>query len=269
MIKVTVYGAAGKMGQRLLRLSSEMKGVRLVGAVESLGHPLLGQDVEQLTGIKSPGVSLTSDLPEALKDADVLIDFSTPEATLGSVQTASKFKKPVVIGTTGFSDVEVGQIKEIAKNIPCVMAPNMSVGVNVLFKLLGDVAPILGGEYDIEILEAHHRHKKDAPSGTALKMAEIIANALNRKLNDLAVYSRHGLIGERKENEIGIQTIRAGEIVGEHTALFAGPGECLEIKHQATNRDNFARGALEAAKWVVGKSPGLFDMLDVLGLRKN
>ncbi|HEX9756464.1 MAG TPA: 4-hydroxy-tetrahydrodipicolinate reductase [Nitrospiria bacterium] len=267
MAKVTIYGAAGKMGQRLMRLACETKGIQLVGAVEHSGHPLLGQDVGQLIGAKQTGITLTANLTEALNKAEVLIDFSTTEATLNSLQTASFLKKPMVIGTTGFTEKEVNRIKNFSKTIPCVMAPNMSVGVNVLFKLLEEVVPILGEDYDIEIIEAHHRHKKDAPSGTAMKMAQIVAKALRRDLNEVARYSRHGLIGERKEKEIGIQTIRAGEIVGEHTVLFAGPGETLEIKHQAFNRDNFARGALEAARWIVGKPPGHFDMLDVLGFR--
>jgi len=199
MAKVTIYGAAGKMGQRLMRLAGETKGIQLVGAVEHSGHPLLGQDAGQVTGAKQTGVILTAHLNEALVKAEVLIDFSTTEATLNSIQTASSLKKPMVIGTTGFSEKEVNRIRDFSQNIPCVMAPNMSVGINVLFKLLEEVAPILGEDYDIEIVEAHHRHKKDAPSGTAIQMAQILARVLHRDLNKVARYSRHGFIGERRE----------------------------------------------------------------------
>jgi len=198
---------------------------------------------------------------------DVAIDFTSHAASMQHLQTAVQLKKPIVIGSTGFSAEEMEKIRSMAQCVPCVLAPNMSVGVNVLFKVLKTVAEILGDDYDVEIVEAHHHLKKDAPSGTAMKMAQIIAEALGRDLDKVGVYERKGLIGERSRTEIGIQTLRAGDIVGEHTVMFGAVGERLELVHRAHSRDNFARGAIRAAKWVVGQPPGLYDMQDVLGLR--
>ena len=267
MTSVIILGAAGKMGQRLIRLVLQTKGFRLAGAIEKKDHPLLGQEISQIMGIGKTSLLLTSELELTFGGEDVLIDFSSPEGTLKTMGVASKLNLPLVIGTTGFSKKQIEQIKKFSKNIPCVMAPNMSVGVNVLFKVFKDMAKILGKNFDIEIVETHHRYKKDAPSGTAMKMAQIAAETLNRDLSKVATYGRHGLIGERKDKEIGIQSIRAGDIIGEHTGLFAGMGESLEITHRAYSRDNFARGALEAAKWLAGKPSGLYDMLDVLELK--
>jgi 4-hydroxy-tetrahydrodipicolinate reductase len=225
--------------------------------------------VGQSTGGGKTGVLITTDLGKALTEGEVVIDFSIPEVSLEAIQTVAKQKRAMVIGTTGFSKREMELVLQFTKKIPCVMAPNMSVGVNVMFKIVEELAKILGEEYDIEILEAHHRYKKDAPSGTALKLAQIVATALGRDLEKVATYSRRGLVGERQKKEIGIQSIRGGEIVGEHTVFFAGTGESLEVAHRAQSRDNFARGALQAAKWVAKKPPGLYDMLDVLGLREK
>lgn len=267
MTSVIIHGAAGKMGQRLVRLALQTKGYRLAGALEKKDHPLLGQEISQIMGLGKTTILLTSATKLALDGGEVLIDFSTPEGTVKAMGVASKYHLPLIIGTTGFSKKQVEQIKKFSKKIPCVMAPNMSVGVNVMFKILKDMAKILGKDYDIEIVETHHRYKKDAPSGTAMKMAQIAAETLHRDLRKVATYGRHGLIGARKDKEIGIQSIRAGDIIGEHTALFAGMGESLEITHRAYNRDNFARGALEAAKWITQKKPYLYDMLDVLELK--
>ncbi len=198
---------------------------------------------------------------------DVIIDFTTKDATLSLLKRAEKNKIPMVIGTTGLDDSDKEEIKKSAKKIPIVFSPNMSIGINLLFILLKKTAEVLGDEYDVEIIEAHHRYKKDAPSGTALALAEIIAKAMGTELNRAGVFSRKGMIGERKRGEIGIQTVRAGDIVGDHTVLFATEGERIEFTHRATSRDNFARGAIRAAKWVYRRNPGLYTMLDVLGLK--
>ena len=220
-----------------------------------------------IAGIGDTGVKL-ADSPEAVIDnVDVVISFTTVEASLEHLRLASSKGKAMVIGTTGFTKDDIKQVAELTKKIPCVMASNMSMGVNLLLKVLQDIARALGDGYDVEIVEAHHRMKKDAPSGTALKMAQVIAEALNRDLDDVAVYARKGIIGERKPKEIGIQTVRAGDIVGEHTVIFGGLGERIEVAHKVSSRDTFARGALRAASWVYGKAPGIYDMQDVLGLK--
>jgi len=196
-----------------------------------------------------------------------VIDFTIPDATLEHVRVAAEGKKPIVIGTTGLNSAQIGDIEKFSAVIPVVLAPNMSLGVNVLFKLVGEVSKTLGGDYDIEIVEMHHRFKVDAPSGTALKLAELAAKGLGVKLEEAGVFGRKGLIGERKPKEIGVMTLRGGDVVGEHTVIFAGLGERIELTHRASSRDTFARGALRAAKWVVDKLPGLYSMQDVLGLK--
>jgi 4-hydroxy-tetrahydrodipicolinate reductase len=267
MVRVAVAGAAGKMGSRISVQAFENPDIKLVGAFEKGGHPKIGEDVGDVIGAGRVGVTLSGSIEEAVKDADVVIDFTSVNSTLGSLKSCALAKKAMVIGTTGFSAEQRTEIEAAAKNIPCVMAPNMSVGVNLLFKVLKDVAVVLGEDYDIEIIEAHHRLKKDAPSGTALKLASVIAEALGRNLDEVAVYERKGMIGERKKKEIGIQTIRAGDIVGEHTVLFGTVGERVEITHKASSRDTFAKGAIRAALWLHGRPPGLYDMMDVLGLK--
>jgi 4-hydroxy-tetrahydrodipicolinate reductase len=202
-----------------------------------------------------------------LEQGEVVIDFSAPASSLANLAQVAQRKRAMVIGTTGFTSQQTGELNRLAQQVSCVFSPNMSVGVNVLFKTLAEIAKTLGDEYDIEVIEAHHRLKKDAPSGTAMKIAEVLARAMNRDLGQVGVYERHGMIGERTRNEIGVQTIRAGDIVGDHTILFGGMGERIEVTHRAHNRDAFARGALRAARWVVAQPPGLYDMLDVLGLR--
>lgn len=267
MTKIIVCGATGRMGSRITALSKDYDNLKLVGAVEKKGHELIGKDIGSILAIGERGVILNDDLESIIDKGDVVIDFTSISSTLNHVKIAKNYKKAMVIGTTGFSKEELEPIKEASKDIPIVLAPNMSVGVNLLLKVLKDIATVLGDDYDIEIIEAHHRLKKDAPSGTAMKMAQVIAEAVGRDLDNVAVYSRKGLIGERTKNEIGIQTIRAGDIVGEHTVLFGGLGERIEITHKASSRDTFARGALKAALWISDRKAGLYDMQDVLGLK--
>ncbi len=267
MTNIIVAGAMGRMGSRIITLSRDCHDLKLVGAIERNGHEAVGKDIGQLIGIGEINIKLTSRLQDVIDNSNVIIDFTSANATLQHLKLTVERKKAMVIGTTGFTNEEIGYIKGLCKDIPVVLAPNMSVGVNLLFKILQDIAKVLGNEYDIEIIEAHHRLKKDAPSGTAMKMAQIIAETVNENLDDVAVYVRKGLIGERTKKEIGIQTIRAGDIVGEHTVLFGGVGERIEITHKASSRDAFAKGALKAASWISNRTPGLYDMQDVLGLK--
>ena len=267
MIKVIVAGCAGRMGSRLVSLIKESTALTLVGAVEGKGHLAVGEDAGELAGCGSLGLTIGDDLSAIIERGEVIIDFSAPAATLGHLRLAAQHRRAMVIGTTGFSPQELSELRGLAKSIPCVFSPNMSVGVNLLFKILAEMAKTLGDDYDIEVIEAHHRLKKDAPSGTALKLAEVLARAVNRDLDQVGVYARKGLIGERKRTEIGIQTIRAGDIVGDHTVIFGGLGERVEVTHRAQSRDTFVRGALRAARWLVKQPPGLYDMMDVLSLR--
>jgi len=267
MVKIAVAGAAGRMGSRITALSKEYEGLQLTGAFEKKGHKDIGKDIGTVVGIGNTGVTLVDSLESIIDSVDLIIDFTTISSTKENIKLTSSKGKAMVIGTTGFSKDDLKEISELTKKIPCVMASNMSMGVNLLLKILQDIARVLGDDYDIEIIEAHHRLKKDAPSGTALKMAQVIADAVNRNLDEVAVYARKGFMGERTKKEIGIQTIRAGDIVGEHTVIFGGLGERVEITHKASSRDTFARGALKAALWLSGKPAGLYDMQDVLGLR--
>ncbi len=269
LIKAVVTGAAGRMGSRIINVLSSSEGIRLHGAVERKGHALIKQDACGPAGLPSSGtlVLISDDLHGTLKTGDVLIDFTHPESSMEHLNVCADLKKPMVIGTTGFTKEQIEQIRRHGQVMPVVLSPNMSIGVNLCFKILAEIAKTIGDDYDMEIVEAHHRMKKDAPSGTAMKMAQVIAGAVNRNLDEVGVYARKGMIGERSKKEIGIQTLRAGDIVGEHTVLFAGKGERIEITHRAHSRDTFAAGAIRAAKWVVGKKPGLYDMGDVLGLK--
>jgi len=267
MIKVVVAGAAGRMGSRLISLVRESAALTLTGAVEGKGHHALGEDAGETAGSGRIGVLITDDLPALLDRGEVVIDFSEPEATLQHLRIVAQHRRAMVIGTTGFSPSELDELKSLARQVPCVFSPNMSVGVNLIYKVIGEMAKTLGEDYDIEVIEAHHRLKKDAPSGTALKIAEVLARAVNRDLNHVGVYARKGLIGERSKGEIGIQTIRAGDIVGDHTVIFGGMGERIEVTHRASSRDTFARGALRAVRWVMRQPPGLYDMMDVLSLK--
>jgi 4-hydroxy-tetrahydrodipicolinate reductase len=267
MIKVIVAGAAGRMGSRLVSLVRDSTALTLAGAIEGAGHHLLGEDAGETAGAGRAGVAITDDLSTLMERGEVVIDFSSPEATLQHLRTVAHHRRAMVIGTTGFSTAELDEVTMLARQVPCVCSPNMSVGVNLIYKVIGEMAKTLGDDYDIEVIEAHHRLKKDAPSGTALKIAEVLARSVNRDLNQVGVYARKGLIGERKKGEIGIQSVRAGDIVGDHTILFGGMGERIEVTHRASSRDTFARGALRAARWVVRQPPGLYDMMDVLGLK--
>ena len=267
MVKAIVAGAAGKMGGRIIHTIQQTEGISLAAAFERADHPTVGSDVGEVVGLGLLGMSVAPDLKSVMDAGDVVIDFTHHTASVEHLRQAVSAKKPVVIGTTGFSNDEMETIGTLAHEIPCVQAPNMSMGVNLMFKVVEDMAKALGGGFDVEIIEAHHHHKKDAPSGTAVKLAQNLAAALGRDLEQVGVYERHGIIGERRPEEIGIQTIRGGDIVGEHTVLFAGVGERLELTHRAHSRDNFARGAVTAAKWVVGQEVGLYDMQHVLGLK--
>jgi 4-hydroxy-tetrahydrodipicolinate reductase len=266
MTAIAVTGAGGRMGRAIIEACYSTDGARLGAALERPGSQLLGADAGEVAGLGATlGVTL-SDSPAAA-DYDVLVDFTRPEASLGFLDACVAAGRRMVIGTTGFDDAGKQRIHDAAEKIAIVFAPNMSVGVNLCFKLLDTAARVLGDDVDIEIVEAHHRHKVDAPSGTALRMGEVVAAALDRDLKSCAVYGREGVTGERPRQTIGFETIRAGDIVGDHTVMFAGPGERVEITHRATSRMTFARGAVRAALWLAERESGLFDMQDVLGLR--
>ncbi len=266
MTRVAITGAAGRMGRTLIEAADEAADVQLGAAFEMSGHDALGTDAGVLAGLGSQGVVLSDSIAAALDQFDALIDFTRPEGTLHALTHCRAAGKAMIIGTTGFSDAQKQQLKDAARDIPIVFAPNMSVGVNLCLKLLDMAARVLGDEVDIEVIEAHHRHKVDAPSGTALRMGEVVAEALGRDLNECAVYGREGVTGERDRKTIGFETIRAGDIVGDHTVLFAGIGERVEITHKASSRMTFAKGAMRAAAWLADRPAGLYDMQDVLGL---
>lgn len=268
MIRIVVCGACGRMGKRIIALAAADPDVTVMGAIDKADHPCLGEDAGFQAGARSLGVPVTANLGEACRDCDVIVDFSYHEASLAHAATAARMKKPIVIGTTGMSKAEMRRIQDAAREVACLVSPNMSVGVNMLFRLAGEVAQALGEEYDVEIVEAHHRHKKDAPSGTAKRLAESVAAARGRELECCAVYGREGETGERPRGQIGIHAVRQGDIVGEHTVSFAAPGERIELVHRAHSRDTFAFGALRAAKWIVGMPPGMYDMKDVLAGKK-
>jgi 4-hydroxy-tetrahydrodipicolinate reductase len=265
-LRVAVAGASGRMGRMLIEALSQSNGLVLAGALDIESSPALGQDASAFLGARS-GVAITSDLRSGLAGAQVLIDFTRPLGTLAHLAVCRELGVKAVVGTTGFTDTQKAQIAEHARHIPIMLAPNMSVGVNVMVNLLQTAARALDQGFDIEIIEAHHRHKVDAPSGTALQLGEAVATALGRDLKDCAVYAREGVTGERDPSSIGFATVRGGDIVGDHTVLFAGTGERLEITHKASSRATFAQGALRAARFLSGQSHGLFDMNDVLGLR--
>ena len=258
MVKVAVSGAAGRMGKAILSVCASDADVEVVGALEAKGHEAVGSFIE--------GIKVSDSIEDVLADAEVLIDFTHPDATLEALDACVEKGVAMVIGTTGFSDGQKSRIEEASRKIPIVFSPNMSVGVNLLFKLVQQVASVLGDDYDVEIVEVHHRFKKDAPSGTALRLAEMAAEGLGRDLEECMVCGREGMVGERPSSQIGVFAVRAGDVVGEHTVIFGGLGERIELVHRAHSRETFARGAVRAAKWVVDKSPGLYSMWDVLGL---
>jgi 4-hydroxy-tetrahydrodipicolinate reductase len=264
---IAIAGAAGRMGRRLIEACFNEPNTDLTAAFERPDSTLIGSDAGELAGMSRLDVSIVDQLDTIINDFDVLIDFTTPQATLEHLAACRSAHKRMVIGTTGFSAEQRETISQAAQDIAILFAPNMSVGVNLTFKLLEIAAKVLGENVDIEVIEAHHRHKVDAPSGTALRMGEIVANTLGRDLSECAVYGRQGKTGERERHTIGFETIRAGDIVGEHTVLFADIGERIEITHKASSRMTFANGAIRAAQWIMQKEKGLFDMQDVLGLR--
>lgn len=265
-MKIAIVGASGRMGRMLIESVLKDAGVELVAAIDQPGTAAIGKDAGELVGAPC-GVSVTSDTEAAIAKADCLIDFTRPEGTLEHLAICRRHKVGIVIGTTGINDIGKQAIEDASRDIPIVFAPNMSVGVNVVFKLLDMASRILAEGYDIEIVEAHHKHKIDAPSGTALRMGEVIAQSLGRDLKECAIYGREGVTGERDPSTIGFATVRGGDIVGDHTVMYCGTGERVEISHKAGSRMPYALGSLRAARFLAGKESGLFDMQDVLGLR--
>jgi 4-hydroxy-tetrahydrodipicolinate reductase len=267
-VNIAIAGATGRMGRVLIESVAREPGLRLAAALEARGNPHVGKDVGDLAGAPC-GVRISDDIAQSLADCDVLIDFTRPAGTMAHLAECRRQAVRMVIGTTGFDEAQKRAITEAAREVAIALSPNFSVGVNVAFRLLDVAARALGGEYDVEIVEAHHRHKVDAPSGTALRMGEVVARALDRDLGQSAVYGREGVTGERRNETIGFATVRGGDIVGEHTVMFIGAGERLEVTHRAGSRANFAAGALRAARFVQSRKNGLYDMADVLGFAKN
>lgn len=264
MVNVVVNGACGRMGRLITQGVSLQEDMEIVGAIEFSEHPDLGSDAGVIAGINEIGVPITDDLKAVLDSADVIIEFSKPEATIKHLRQVVEADKAMVIATTGFSTDEQTTVHELASKIRCVMAPNMSLGINVMIQALELVAKALGDDYDIEVIEAHHNHKADSPSGTALRLAETVANALDRDLSEVGVYGRHGIVGARPHKQIGVHAIRGGDIAGDHTVMFATEGETLSIVHRAHSPEAFAKGAIRAARWVVNTSRGLHDVSEVL-----
>jgi len=267
MTRAIVCGVAGRMGQRLAHLILDSDDLQLAGAAEHGAHEAIGQDVGEVIGSASTGHQVTAELADIIQGADVVVDFTAPEATLESAAVCARAGKAMVVGTTGFGDGQLTQFKQTVAPIACVFAPNFSTAMNVLFQLVEQAARILGDEYDVEVVEAHHRLKVDAPSGTALRLAERAAAGLERRLSEVAVHGRHGMVGARTQQEIGVHAIRLGDVAGDHAVMYGSDGEYLELRHRATSRDAFVRGALRAVRFAVAAEPGLYDMGDVLGLR--
>ena len=264
MIHVVVNGACGRMGRLLTQGVAQQDDMKLVGAIEFASHSDIGTDVGVVAGIGELGITITSELNDVISSADVVIEFSKPEATLQHLRKVVAADKAMIIATTGFNNDELSEIHELTSKIRCVMAPNMSLGVNVMIRALELIAKSLGDDYNIEIIEAHHNHKADSPSGTALRLAETVAEALGRDLNEIGVYGRHGIIGPRPQKQIGIHAIRGGDIAGDHTVMFATEGEQLSVVHRAHSPEAFAKGAIRAARWVINASRGLHDVSEVL-----
>ena len=267
MIRVAVTGAAGRMGKNNIEAVNMTEGLTLGAAIIEPDSSLIGADAGELAGLGKLGVALAGSLEDAKDDFDVLIDFTMPEVTVANVEFCRQHGKQIIIGTTGLTDEQKAVLKAAGEDTAVVFASNMSVGVNLCFKVLGLVAKTLGDDYDVEVIETHHRHKVDSPSGTALSMGEAVADALGRDLKECAVYGREGQVGARTQKEIGFETIRAGDVVGDHTVLFANEGERIEITHKASSRMTFAKGAVRAALWLEGKNTGFYDMQDVLDLK--
>ncbi|HUU27853.1 MAG TPA: 4-hydroxy-tetrahydrodipicolinate reductase [archaeon] len=267
MIDICLVGACGRMGRRITAAVCGTNDMRLAAAVEIPGHPLLGQDLGQVAGVAPLGVAVSASLRSVLPKSGVVIDFSLPDGVEETAQACLEFGVPLVTGVTGIKEKGADKLREAASRVAVVWAPNMSVGVNLMFKVAAEVAKVLGEDYDVEIVETHHRFKRDAPSGTAKRLAEVIAASLNRDLEQVARYGRQGITGERNPSEIAIHALRSGDVVGEHTVIFGALGERFEITHRAHSRDTFARGAVVAARFASRAEPGLYDMQDVLGLK--
>lgn len=265
--QIAVTGAAGRMGKMLIEAITADKDTRLTAAIVNPRSSLIGVDSGELAGLDKNGITLTPSVAAAVDHFDVLIDFTTPQATLENLQICAQHGKPIVIGTTGFSAAESARVESFQSQLPLCKAANYSTGVTLCLKLLAIASQVLGDDVDIEIYEAHHRHKVDAPSGTALAMGNVIAKALNRDLHQTAVFGREGQTGARDRRSIGFATVRGGDVIGDHRAMFMGEGERIEIGHQASSRMAFARGAVRAVKWLVKQKKGLFDMQDVLELK--
>jgi 4-hydroxy-tetrahydrodipicolinate reductase len=265
-IRIAVLGATGRMGRAIIQATTQNPQIQLAVALERAGNPLIGQDAAAQAGLPAAGIMVTDSLIVAINDFDVLIDFSRPEATLAALPLCVKHGKAMVIGTTGFTPEQKAEFSVAAKQIPICMSANFSIGVNVTLRILELAGRVLGDSYDVEIVEAHHRHKVDAPSGTALRMGEAVAAGLGRNLKDCAVYERYGNTGPRDAKTIGFATVRGGDVVGDHTVMFLGDGERVEISHKASSRVNFSSGAVKAAAWLSGRAPGIYEMRDVLGL---
>lgn len=262
---IIVCGVGGRMGGAVIRAALQSVNIKLVGAVDKPGSPRISKDAGEISGVGNIGISVSEQIAPALKPNSVIIDFTNPEASLGYLKAAAKLHIPIVIATTGFDAKQLGAIKRLAQRTPTLLSANTSLGVNVLVALLGKAAKMLGDDYDVEIVEAHHRFKKDAPSGTALALGRSVANALTRDLNKVGINGRKGMVGARSKKEIALLSVRAGDIVGEHTVIFGGIGERLEFIHRAHSRDTFAHGAIRAAQWLARKRPGLYGMQDMLG----
>ena len=264
MIRIIINGACGRMGRLIIQGVAQQNDMEIVGAIAYLEHPQIGSDAGVVAGIGEIGIAITSELNEVLENADVVIEFSKPEATLQHLRQVVDADKAMIIATTGFNPDELVTVKELASQIRCVMAPNMSLGVNVMIQALELIAKALGDDYDVEVIEAHHNHKADSPSGTALRLAETVARALERDLDAVGVYGRHGIVGARPKKQIGIHAVRGGDIAGDHTVLFATEGEQLSVVHRAHSPEAFAKGAIRAARWVIDAPKGLHDVSEVL-----
>ena len=264
MIKVIVCGGCGRMASKVAQLIYQDNELKLTGIVESPAHPDIGKDWGAASGQGKTGIMVVDDLEAIIQDTDQIIEFTSPKVSLQHLEIVAKYKKTMIIGTTGFSGEEMAKMKSLSQNIPFLFSPNMSLGVNLLFKLVAETAVSLGDSYDIEIIESHHRFKKDAPSGTAKKLAQEIAKAKNISLDEVGIYGRQGIIGERKREEIGIHSIRGGDITGEHTVMFTALGERIELTHRAHSRDTFAHGTIQSIKFMEGKPASSYEMKDVL-----
>lgn len=264
-VGIVIHGAGGRMGREVAKVSLSDPDVRIVACIDRPEHPELGSDIGNACGLAPCGVTVEDSPGERDLSSSVIIDFSSPDASLRMLESFGRSSQAVVVGTTGFSASQKDVLEETAKEMALLQSPNMSLGVNLFFRLAAQAASALGRRYDVEIVEAHHRHKKDSPSGTAVKLGELVASELGLQYDDAARYGRRGMVGERSNQEIGMHAVRGGDIVGDHLVLFAGDGERIELRHMAHSRATFARGAVEAAKWLAGRAPGLYSMNDVLG----